>query len=462
MLRAGPKGNDHAGLPELPVDDVEWFEHVTGTTLYGWQREELRKAMAPDRPEAYYLQVGRKNGKSYLAAAVGICQARRPGQHIYMVSDSERTLTNALFREMKGIIARSPILAAAFVPFQTKFEIPATGSFIQANTSRHSASQGVNPDLVLFDEVHLQKDMETWSGYVQSIVAKPGAMVYGITTPGQDITGPAHGLYEAVKAGGLAGRIFEPHDPNTAYTDRSQWPQANPRLADDPAFMDALEKNHASVNVAEYQFKRYHLGMWTAGATAWLPYGALNACTYPKRLEHGQAVWLGFDGSVSGDSTALVAHWDGHMTVLGCWENPGKKDWLVPKDEVMDAVDKAFSDYRVVCMYMDTSFWQREFQEWERLYGGERVVQFRQTPVSMGPACEAYREAVVTGRISHDGDPRFTRHHANAVVRETPYGVMIMKVNKDSPAKIDIAVASVMAYAANAAWPDKPRSIGVF
>jgi phage terminase large subunit-like protein len=458
-LRAGPKGSDHGSLPAEPVDDVEWFEHVTGTTLYTWQKEELRKALSPDRPGAYYLQVGRKNGKSYLAAAVGICQARRPDQHIYMVSDSERTLTNALFREMRDIIRRSPILDKAFVAYQTKFEIPCTGSFIQANSSKFSASQGVNPDLVLFDEVHLQPSGDTWTGYCQSVM-KPGAMVYGITTPGKDLTGVAHGFYEAVRAGTLAGRIFEPDNPETAYEDRAQWPQANPRLLDDPDFMTALEDKHGSVSVPEYAFKRYHLGMWTAGATAWLPYGAWAALTAPRKLEPGTKVWLGFDGSVTGDSTALVACWGGgHITVLGVWERPGTKDWQVPKEEVLQAVDDAFTTYDVQVMFMDTAWWNREFQEWERLYGGPRVIQFRGTPKDMGPASEAFREAVVSGRISHDGDPRLARHVSNAVIKETPYGFVILKAAQHSPARIDLAWAAVAAYAATAAFPEKDTGL---
>lgn len=462
MLKAGPKGGGHGSLPEFPVDDVEWFEHVTGTTLYSWQRDELRKAMAPDRPRSYYLQIARKNGKSYLAAAVGICEARRPGRHIYMVSDSERSLNSALFREMRLIIQASPVLSAAFVSFQTKFEIPSTGSFIQANPNKHAAAQGLNPHVVLFDECHLQRDQEIWGAYKQSTVGRPDGMVYGITTPGQDVNGPAHGWYQLVRSGAMAGRIFEPPSPSSAYKDREQWVPANPRLMDDPTFMAALEENHAAPDLPEYQFKRYHLGMWTAGATAWLKYGAWDAQKYPRTLKYGDPVWLGFDGSVTGDSTALVAMAPGgHLTVLACWEKPGTADWQVPKDEVIAAVERAFADYDVTAMYMDTAYWRREFQEWDRTWPG-RVVEFRGTPKEMGPACEAFRAAVTAGTISHDGDTRMGRHVGNAVIRETPYGFVITKPTKDSPAKIDLAWAAVAAYAASGGMPAKVTPITVW
>ena len=54
--------------------------------------------------------------------------------------------------------------------------------------------------------------------------------------------------------------------------------------------------------------------------------------------------------------------------------------------------------------------------------------------------------AVVQETIRHDDDPRLTRHLSNAVTRETRDGAYITKETRDSPRRIDLAVASVMAY----------------
>jgi phage terminase large subunit-like protein len=64
----------------------------------------------------------------------------------------------------------------------------------------------------------------------------------------------------------------------------------------------------------------------------------------------------------------------------------------------------------------------------------------------MAPACDRFYSAVVTETLRHDGDPRLARHVANAHARDTRYGRVIVKDTKDSPHKIDLAVAAVIAH----------------
>jgi phage terminase large subunit-like protein len=76
----------------------------------------------------------------------------------------------------------------------------------------------------------------------------------------------------------------------------------------------------------------------------------------------------------------------------------------------------------------------------------------------MAPACTAFYSSVMERTLSHDGDPRLARHIVNAVVKPSPMGDYITKVDKDSPAKIDLAVAAVIAHdrARQAAPPRSP------
>lgn len=56
-----------------------------------------------------------------------------------------------------------------------------------------------------------------------------------------------------------------------------------------------------------------------------------------------------------------------------------------------------------------------------------------------------FYSAVVEGAVTHDGDPRLAKHIANTVTKETAEGLLIVKEWADSPRKIDLAVASVVA-----------------
>jgi phage terminase large subunit-like protein len=64
----------------------------------------------------------------------------------------------------------------------------------------------------------------------------------------------------------------------------------------------------------------------------------------------------------------------------------------------------------------------------------------------MVPACAKFYDAVVGQRIMQDGDPVLARHLENAVTKVDALGPRIVKDKRDSPRKIDAAVAAVIAY----------------
>ncbi len=461
-LKAGAKSQNLRPLPDAP-SDVEWLELVTGEPMYPWQRAEVETLLAPGRPRVAYVQVARKNGKTRLAALVALVEAcRKERRHIYAVSDSERNLNSTLVRELRDIVGASELLRDSVHIFKSHLEVPQTGSFIETRPNNFRASQGINPHLVLFDEVHLQKGPETWAGMQMAGAARPDALLLGITTPGYDLTSLAHELYQSVKAGDptIYGRIFEA-DPAADIDDEEAWRRANPCF-DRPGFADGLRFDRG--RLAEHEFRRFRLGQWTATDQAWLPYGAWAALAVPGRAvpPPGSRVWLGFDGSYSGDSTALVGVTeDAHVFVAGCWENPGRPGWRVPRDRVKETVAEAFATWEVVEMLCDPPYWAAEIAEWSAAWP-ERVVEFPTfSRARMAPACTAFFSAAMERALSHDGDPRLARHVANAVVKSSPLGDYITKADKDSPAKIDLAVAAVIAHHA-AATTRRPARRPVF
>lgn len=449
-LAAGPKSKHVAPLPPFDGNVVEWVENATGEPLYEWQRDVLQdlSATTPNRPRVAYVQVPRKNGKTRLAAVLALAEAcLLPRRHIYCISDSERNLNSVLIRELRDLIGGSEYLRDSIHIYRDHLEVPETGSFIQTRANNFKASQGINPHLCLFDEVHLQRDEQIWSGMTMAGAARPDALLFGITTPGYDLTGLAHSLYQGVKTGDatLYGRIYEA--PAEAEIDnRDAWRIANP-CADRPGFMEALEFDRE--RLPEHEFRRYRLGLWTATESAWLPYGAWDACAAPGRgtPPDGTRVWLGFDGSFSGDSTALVGICeDGYVFVVGCWENPGRKDWRVPRDDVQATVAEAMARWRVQELLCDPPYWQAELARWAEQWPG-RVAEYPTwSRARMAPACTMFYSAVMERTLSHDGDPRLARHLSNCVVKPSPEGDYVTKADKNSPAKIDLAVAAIIAH----------------
>lgn len=457
-LAAGPKSKNTRPLPPA-CEPARWLEQVTGQKLYPWQRDVLRDLMRPERPRVAYVQVPRKNGKTRLAAGIALLEAcLGERRHVYAISDSEKNLKSTMIREIRDIIGASEYLRDSLHIFRDHIEVPQTGSFIEARPGNFAASQGINPHLVLFDEVHLAKE-EVWYGMQMAGAARADALLLGITTPGYDLTSLAHSLYEQSRSGnaGLYGRVYEA-DPAADIDDRGAWASANPCI-DRPGFLEGLEFDRGVL--PEHEFRRYRLGQWTATDQAWLPAGAWSACAAPGSPSPppGSRVWLGFDGSYSGDSTALVGVSEElHVFVVGCWENPGRSGWRVPRRDVAEKVAEAFDVWKVQAMLCDPPYWGAEIAEWTATWPG-RVEEFPTfSRARMAPACTAFYSAVMERALTHDGDPRMARHVSNAVVKSSPMGDFITKADKDSPAKIDLAVAAVIAYQAAATDRRPPRA----
>lgn len=239
--------------------------------------------------------------------------------------------------------------------------------------------------------------------------------------------------------------------------------QANPAAG---TFVSVEEKRRSILDttVPRAEGERYDLGWWSAAANSWMPVRNWTARRHPDGLilpPKGTRIWLGFDGSKSRDSTAL---WgctaEGHLFKVNAWERPpnAPDGWTVPKLEVMRDVRAAFEDWIVVTLQADPPRWETEVEEWEAAWPG-RVIRF-ETDVyqRFAPACGRFSDAVLSAQptITHDGDTILTRHIAHARAKETRWGVVITKQHKDSPHKIDAAVAAVLAYDGATVPPEKP------
>ncbi len=175
----------------------------------------------------------------------------------------------------------------------------------------------------------------------------------------------------------------------------------------------------------------------------------------------GSGVTLGFDGARFFDSTALVAtHVEsGHQWVLGVWERPEGpqgEGWEVPVGDVVATVDAAFDQWRVLRLYADPPHWDEVVDRWAGKWGDKVVFKWwtnRDRPMAF--ALRAWRSAMASGEVSHDGDDRFARHVGNARRRNLKVrddeGRPMWTIGKDragSPRKIDLAMAGCLSWEA--------------
>ena len=187
------------------------------------------------------------------------------------------------------------------------------------------------------------------------------------------------------------------------------------------------------------------------GSDSWLPFGAWENLADVDREIHGKKIVLGFDGSASGDSTALIGctvEPVPHIFVAGMWENPGDKRWRVPRSEVTERIRYMFQNHDVVETACDPWGFRSEIEDWAAEHGERRVIQWNTAHASrMGPATDRMYQAVVNQEITHDGSEALAAHFSHATARSTAAGDLLQKDKRNSPRKIDGAVAAVIALA---------------
>lgn len=171
----------------------------------------------------------------------------------------------------------------------------------------------------------------------------------------------------------------------------------------------------------------------------------------------GARITLGFDGSKSGDWSALVACEiaTGFTWPIAVWD-PDRFNGEIPESAVDLAVDDAFDAYDVVRFYVDPPYWKEALARWQGRYGDKVVLRWETWRNRvMGYACRTFASAILAGSVSHSGDPVLTAHVGAARRRDVnerdDKGERLWTVEKerpDSDHKIDAAVAAILAWEA--------------
>jgi phage terminase large subunit-like protein len=324
-------------------------------------------------------------------------------------------------------------------------------SEIAVVASNLSAGHGRSWDLGVIDEAFDDEDDRREQAIVPALATRADGQLLVASTAGT--TRSAY-LRRKLEAGRLAVEMDSGH--GIAFF---EWSIPDDADIDDPetwwSYMPALGWTiqpeavaHARQSMSEAEFRRSFCNQWVSMDEAWLPPGAWAACRDDRPIPDLAEVVLGFDGSFSNDSTALVAVQLGerpHLDVAACWERPPDADeaWRVPILDVEDAIRQACRRWQVREIVCDPFRWARTFQVLED--DGLPVVEFPQSPARMVPATQRFYEAVVNKTLTHSGDERLARHIGNCVLKVDSRGQRLAKDTKNSPRKIDLAVAAVMA-----------------
>jgi phage terminase large subunit-like protein len=233
-------------------------------------------------------------------------------------------------------------------------------------------------------------------------------------------------------------------------------------LYDGVTWMDMDDVLAKCRELPPWEAERYFGNRWVSSPTRFLPARAWDAAAHPGRVvAAGEEVVLGFDGSYSGDSTAIVGCTrDEHLFVVAVWEKPSWAGdaWRVDIAEVEERIRRASKDYNVRAVACDPHLWARSLQALAE--EGLPMVEWpSRTVARMVSATKSFYDAVTMGGLSHDGDALLADHVSNAVVKEDSAGVRLTKAHSSSGKHIDLLIAAVMAHDTVLSTPPKKHSV---
>ena len=417
------------------------------------------------RPKGY--------GKTELAAAIALAELASPvapAAPNIPVAAASFEQADLLFGAARTMVTEGP-LAEFMEPFDTEILIRDRPGRMYRVAAVAGTNDGGRPTFVCCDELH------EWQGrrervhliLANGLAKRRDGWQLNISTAGSvSDSGLLLGMWEhgcRVASGEIIDESF--------LFDWQGHPDPDCDLSTPEAVREAVQLAYRNAGghvdleqvaarfreIPEFEWRRYFLNLWTSTPEHWLPFGAWEALAHPGRqVPDGTEIVLAFDGSYDNDSTALVGatvEEQPHVFVVGSWERPeGVPDWRVPRIEVDAAVDRALSRWNVRELAADPPGWHREIEEWGLRYAHTLTVEYHTNQAYMTEAAARFYTAVVSGELTHDGSPALSRHLGNARVKEARGGARITKDSKDSPRKIDLAVAAVIALDRAARTPE--------
>ena len=451
------KTNSNASSPNR-LDPTKFIEVVCGLRLRRFQREWLLELFREDNDKRVYssalLGLPRGNGKTELAAAVALymlCADGAPQPQVVIAAGSDKQAGEA-FDAAKAMYDRSSWL-------QRKCEIlrgrkvirwrADDNAWLKTVSAEGPLQHGMKPTAVVFDEVWNQKKRELWEALAGGLIKRPQPLLICISSAGYDRSGSL--------LGELCDRGEADEDPRFFYRwfsapedldwkDPETWRLANPALADPDPFLqvEGLEDNLQRMH--ENEFRRWHLGQWTASEDTWITPEVWDKCDGQPDFIPDYETVLGVDASIRRDATAVATaqrHSDGTFHVKWrVWQpTPGRE---VPMAQVEDYIREQGKLFNLKAVCYDEQFMHYAGQRLED--EGLPMIVWRQDNARMVPATRTLHELVSQGKLYHGGDPIARQHALHAAVKETERGLRVKKTAASGPDDCIIALAMAVEY----------------
>ena len=462
--------------------------------LLPWQEQIVRDIFGVVKEDGTrqfrtaYIEIGKKNGKSELAAGVALYMLYADGEpsaEVYGAA-ADRQQASIVFDVAKRMVEMSPALLkrSKIMTAGKRLVNYDNAGFYQVLSADVASKHGLNVSALCLDEVHAQPNRNLYDVLTKgSGDARTQPLFFLITTAGNDKNSICYELHTKAKDI-LTQRKNDPSfypviyglEPDEDWHDEKNWYKANPSLGETiqidrvrDAYQEAL-RNPAEENI----FRQLRLNTWVSSTVAWLPEQVFDRGNIPIDYEvlRGRDCYGGLDLSSTTDISAFVLVFpprdetENYVVLPHFWLPSESLDVRVRRDRVpYDVWNKQgffhltegnVIDYneieRTICeLGQQYHIMEIGIDRWNatQLMINLQGDGFTMVPIGMGfkdqsPPMKELMKLFLAGRITHGGNP-VLRWMAQNVVAETDAAENIKPSKAKSQDRIDGMVALIMA-----------------
>lgn len=213
---------------------MDWQVFVL-RSIYGW----VYKDTGLRRFRKAYIFVARKNGKSSLLTIPAIYDLlATPGAEVYCAG-SKRDQAKRVWDECANQVRQDANLQRRTKILESTSRIVniKTNGYMAALSADNKRFDGLNPSLVIVDELAAQKNMDTIKILQSGMGSRPEPLLFEITSGSDDLT--SAGKIEFDRSCKILDRVFYDEsyfcilyciDEEDNWEDESKWIKANPSL----------------------------------------------------------------------------------------------------------------------------------------------------------------------------------------------------------------------------------------
>lgn len=461
--------------------------------IFGWVDEKGNR-----RFSEVYIEVARKNGKSFWVACLGIGMLVLDGEYGAEVLCGATTEAQAweVFRPARFMCERTPELRNSFgldvmakkiaVKHDQSSFIPVIGN----------PGDGASPSCGIVDEYHEHTHSGLLDTFATGMAARKQPLLITITTAGADMGGPCYAkrqdtidlLNGVSEDESVFGIIYCPDDKDP-WDSKAAQQKANPNLGISVSeeYLDRQLSKARRSPVLQSSYKTKHLNLWVGAGNAWMNMLLFMRCTRNKislEEQHGRKCYLGLDLATRKDLVAVAylfppdakhskpmlfarfflpeaAVYDEEMSGSGsggnrssvkqgryaAWESEGwiektsgnTIDFEAIRDEVISAKDR----FKVIDISFDP-FQCTQFAN-EMLEEHYPMVEYGATTKNFSEPMKQLEDDILNGNIEIENNPVLIWCFGNTVAI-LKHGDNIYPGKERVENKIDGVVASIMTY----------------